>query len=121
MQIQVNTDHNIEGHEALANHVTGTVKSALSRFSDHITRVAIHLSDATGHKNSKDDKHCVIEARLEGRQPIAATHHAETVHQAVNGAADKLARSIESSLGRLHDHKTHSSDHSLTEPTLPDA
>ena len=53
MQIQVNTDHNIEGHEALANDVTGTVKSALSRFSDHITRVAIHLSDANWHKSSR--------------------------------------------------------------------
>ena len=45
MQIQVNTDHKIEGHEALAAQVRGVVKNALSRMSDHITRVEVHLSD----------------------------------------------------------------------------
>jgi hypothetical protein len=43
------------------------------------------------------------EARLEGRQPIAVTHQAATVEQALEGAADKLKRSIESTLGRLRD------------------
>ena len=32
MQIQINTDHNIEGHEALAAQVSGVVENALSRF-----------------------------------------------------------------------------------------
>ena len=38
MQVQINTDHNIEGHEALADQVRGVVESALTRLSDHITR-----------------------------------------------------------------------------------
>jgi len=45
MQIQVNTDHNIDGHEALAAHVSGLVESALDRASEYITRVEVHLSD----------------------------------------------------------------------------
>lgn len=45
-----------------------------------------------------------MEARLEGRQPIAVTHEAATGHQAIDGAADKLERFIESTLGRLRDH-----------------
>ena len=40
MQIQINTDSNIEGREELAIHVKGVVASVLSRFSDRITRVA---------------------------------------------------------------------------------
>ena len=39
MQTQINTDHNIKGHEALAAQVSGVGESALSHFSDHITRV----------------------------------------------------------------------------------
>ena len=34
MQIQINTDHNIENHEAVAAQVLGVVESALSRLSD---------------------------------------------------------------------------------------
>ena len=107
MQIQINTDHNIEGHEALAAQVSGVVESALSRFSDHITRVEVHLSDENSDKKGgQNDKRCVMEARLEGRQPIAVTHQAATLDEAVDGAADKLARLIESTLGRMRDQRS---------------
>ena len=101
MQIQINTDHNIDGREALAAQVSGTVESALSRFSDHITRVEVHLSDENSAKSGHNDKRCMMEARLEGRQPIAVTHEAPELDQAVDGAADKLARSIENTIGKL--------------------
>ena len=45
MQIITNTDVNIEGNEALSRQVSSVVEAALSRFSDHITRVEVHLSD----------------------------------------------------------------------------
>lgn len=107
MQIQVNTDHNIEGHEQFASHVRGIVESALNRFSERITRVEVHLSDENGGKGGQADKRCVMEARLEGRQPTAVTHHAATVDQAIDGAADKLVSSIDSTLGRLRDQNSH--------------
>ena len=100
MQIQINTDHHIEGHEALTAWAAGEVKSALNRHSGHITRVEVHLSEENGHKGGQSNKRCVMEARLEGRPPMAVTHHAESLHQAVTGAADKLNRLIESTLGR---------------------
>ena len=100
MQIQLNTDGNIEGHEELATQVSSVVESALKRFSDHITRVEVHLSDENSEKkDGNDDMRCMMEARLEGRQPIAVTHQAATLDQAVEGAADKLTRLIESTLG----------------------
>lgn len=110
MQIQVNTDHNIEGHEALAAHVSGVVESALSRISEHISRVEVHLSDETRHKSGHDDKRCMMEARLEGRHPVAVTHEAATLDEAVDGAADKLTRVIDNTLGRLHDQKSRRTD-----------
>jgi ribosome-associated translation inhibitor RaiA len=104
MQIQVNTDHVIEGHESLAVHVSAVVKSSLARVSSHVTRVEVHLSDEDGPRTSKGDKRCMMEARLEKRQPFAVTCHAETVHQAVKGASEKLIRMIESDLDRKQDH-----------------
>jgi len=110
MQIQINTDRNIPGHEALTTQVSGVVDSALSRFSDRITRVEVHLSDENSHKSGQKDKRCMIEARIEGRQPIAVTHQAATVDLAVDGAAGKLTRMIESTFGRLQDQQSHRTD-----------
>lgn len=110
MQIQINTDHNIEGNEAMAARVRGIVKSAVSRISDHITRVEVHLSNESSHKSSQNDKHCMMEARLQSRQPIAVAHQAATLDQAVEGAADKLTRLIESTLGQLHDQERRRND-----------
>ena len=111
MQIKINTDCNIEGREALAAQVSGVVESALSRTSDHITRVEVHLSDENSNKKGgNDNMRCVMEARLEGRRPIAVTREAATLDQAVDGAADKLSRMIESNLGRLRDQKSHRTD-----------
>jgi ribosome-associated translation inhibitor RaiA len=104
VHIQVNTDKNIEGSEELARKVRATVEDALSRYSDRITRVEVHLSDENSHKSGQDDKRCMIEARVEGRSPTAVTHQAATLDQAVDGAADKLQRALDSALGRLRDH-----------------
>jgi len=119
MQIQVNTGHNIEGHKALAAQVSGVVESALSRFSDRITRVEVHLSDENSDKKvGHDAMRCMMEARLEGRQPIAVTYQAASLDEAVDGAADKLTRMIESTLGRLRDQERlrTAPDPSLSEP-----
>lgn len=100
MQIQINTDHNIAGHESLSTWATTEVKNALSHHVGHITRVEVHLNDEKGNKSGPADKRCMIEARVEGHQPLAVTHHADNLHQAVTGAAEKLNRLIESALGR---------------------
>ena len=105
MHIEVSTDNSIDGSEALTNHIKGLVKNALVHFGDQITRVEVHLSDANAGKTGQDDKHCMIEARLEGRQPTAVKHAAATLDQATKGAADKLKSSLESALGKLSDHR----------------
>jgi ribosome-associated translation inhibitor RaiA len=121
VQVQINTDRNIEGHEALAAQVSSVVESALSRFSDSITRVEVHLSDENSDKKGgNDNMRCVMEARLEGRQPVAVTHQAATVDQSVDGAADKLTRMIESTLGQLRDEKRRRTDPPLPEAELPE-
>jgi ribosome-associated translation inhibitor RaiA len=120
MKVLINTDHNIGGHEVLAAQVSGVVKNALSRLSDHITRVEVHLSDDNGDKSGNNNKRCVMEARLEARQPIAVTDQAATLDQAVDGAANKLTRLIEHTLGRLHAEKSRRTDPPLPAPELAD-
>ena len=102
MQIELSTDHNIEGKERLGARVEELVTHALGKFSDAISRVEVHLSDEISSKSgSKGQTRCVMEARLEGRKPIAVDDKAASVDQAVKGAAKKLANSVETIVGRL--------------------
>jgi ribosome-associated translation inhibitor RaiA len=101
MKIQVNTGAHVDGHDRLAAHVGATVEQALGHFRDHITRVEVHLSDENADKGGLHDHRCMLEARLEGRQPVAVTEHAATQDQAVHGAAQKLAHLLDSTFGRV--------------------
>jgi hypothetical protein len=47
----------------------------------------------------------MIEARLEGRQPIAVTNQADTHDQAVSGAIDKLAACLDTIINKLSNHQ----------------
>jgi len=104
MNIQINTDNNIEGSDELTQQMQAEVESALERFAEHITRVEVHLSDENSSHKGGTDKRCVMEARLEGMQPVVVTEQAENMEQAVHGAADKLKNRLEHELGRLSDH-----------------
>lgn len=118
MQIQINTGPNIHVHEVLAAEISGVVESALSRFSDRITRVEVHLSDENSDKKvGHDAMRCLMEARLEGRQPIAVSDQAANVGEAIDGAAEKLAAMIESTLGRQRHQERHRTD---PDPSPPD-
>lgn len=107
MQININTDKTIEHSPGLDEHVESVVQDAIQRFQDQITRVEAHLSQDLKHKSADGENRCMLEARVTGYQPIAVTDHAPTLHQAINGAAGKLKRAIDSALGRLHDKHLH--------------
>jgi hypothetical protein len=102
MHIQINTDKNIKGDDALAQQVEAVVRKSLGHLSERITRVEIHLSDENSDKKSGiEDKRCLLEARPVGLQPLSVNHRAVTLQQAVYGAVEKLKRSLDSTLGRL--------------------
>ena len=104
MHVQINTDSNIDGRERLLAHVTGVVEGALGRFNDRITRVEVHLSDQGGPEHGPYGKRCMMEARLRGRKPTAVIHDAKTLDRAIEGAVDKLHRSLTRGLARLRHH-----------------
>ena len=104
MTIQINTDNNLNVHEAFGSKLDGLLSEELSRFSEHITRLEVHLSDENGSKNALNDKRCLLEARLEGRQPIVVTQAGHNYEQAVHGAIDKLKSSLDTIVGRMRSH-----------------
>lgn len=104
MTIQFNTDNNIAGSDRLNEYFSGTLAESLSRFSDQITSLQVHLTDENSSKEGQNDKRCLLEARLEGLQPIAVTNHANTIEMAVKGAVDKLKSSLDTVIGRMRNH-----------------
>ena len=104
MRIQINHDDHIRPSAARSQEIEATVRSALDRFGDSVTWVQVHLSDENGPRFAADDKRCLIEARVAHREPIAVSHRATNVHQAVSGAAGKLRRSLDQALDRQRSH-----------------
>ena len=107
MQINVNTDKTIDHTPGLDEHVQTVVGAAVQRFGEQITRIEVHLSDENSEKSVDGGSLCTLEARVTGYKPVAVSNHAATLHQAINGASDKLKRAIDSALGRLHDKNLH--------------
>ena len=58
------------------------------------------LATSTHRKGGPDDIRCMAEARPEGRDPIAVTHHDATMPKAVGVALDKLRAAVDSDLGK---------------------
>jgi len=103
MLLQVRTDNHIENTEALQETVRAEVEGSLTpHYSDRLRRVEIYLQDTNSHKGGID-KRCTIEAHPAGHATVVAHAQAATIDEAVSGAADKLLRALDHTLGRLND------------------
>ena len=82
MQVQFNADKTIDGHERMQVYFSEVIAESFKRFEDKITRVEVHVGDENNDKFGVDDKRCMIEVRLSGKNPLAVTHHADTIEKA---------------------------------------
>jgi ribosome-associated translation inhibitor RaiA len=105
MQIKVNTDRTIERHQGLDEHVRSVVQDTIGRFGDHVTRVDVHLRNEHKEKQADGGNNCMMEALVTGYHPVVVHDHAINLHQAVANAGNKLARALDSALGRLEGRK----------------
>jgi ribosome-associated translation inhibitor RaiA len=103
MQIYVRTDTNIDSGDTLTAYVEREVAAALSRFSDHITRIEVHLSDESGGRAGGAAIRCMLQARPAGQTPVTVTDDAATVDAALAGAIHRLTHLLESHEGRQED------------------
>jgi ribosomal subunit interface protein len=101
MQIQVNSDNHIQSSKRLEEWVRTTIESTLDRYAEDLTRVEVHLSDENGEKPGPHDLRCQLEARPKGHQPISVTHKADSLEQAIDGAAEKLEHKLDHLFGKL--------------------
>lgn len=106
MNIQVNTDHNIEGSEELNAFIDSSFSAKFDRFSNALTRIIVHLSDENAGKPGSNDKRCLLEARVANHQPVVVSHHADNISDAIETAADKLLRSLDSMADRMTSHES---------------
>ncbi len=101
MQVQLNTDKNIEGTARLETFVTEKVNSGLKHFVENITRIEVHLSDQNADKGGSDDIHCKIEARLESLQPVIVVGKSGTKEKALDEAVDKMKAKLGTVMGKI--------------------
>ncbi|MEH6750782.1 MAG: HPF/RaiA family ribosome-associated protein [Paracoccaceae bacterium] len=101
MQFQLNTDHNIQGDDRLAEVAEAVVTGALGNLTGRLSRVEVHLADANGAKGGADDIRCTVEARPEGMQPQTVTHNDADVDAALRGGAKKIRALLDSEFGKL--------------------
>lgn len=95
MTIQFDTDNNIAGIEEIANPLSDSIANLLSRFIDKISQLEVNLSDEDSQEDGQNNKRCMLQAHIDGMQPIAITNQASTLDSAFKGAIDKLKTSLE--------------------------
>jgi len=103
MQIQIFT----QGHDVpdpLRGYVERNLTEVLKHFADRLTRVEVHLKDLNSSKKNGVDKHCLIEARPRGMDPVAAEHDASEYKDAFHQAALKLERALQHRIEKRKEH-----------------
>jgi len=104
MIIQLNTDKNLTIHQEYEDKIQSQINTALSRFSDLITRIEVHLSDENGSKDGLDDKRCLLEAKIIGKEPLAVTNLGDNYDLAIAGALTKMKSALETIAGKMKAH-----------------
>ncbi len=100
MKVRIDHDDHVRASQERSGEIEQLVHAHLGRFGELITSVQVHLSDENGPRVTPGDRRCLMEARLAGREPIVVRHRADSVKQAVSGAASRLERAIDESRDR---------------------
>lgn len=102
MHVQINAAEGIKVSEALAQHIHRSLETVEKRFGDRVTRIEVHLKDINGPKGGPD-KHCMLEARLRGLDPMKAESTSEDAYNGVRLAAERLEKVLDKRIGKLAD------------------
>ena len=102
MHVKVNTSNGIENKDSLERWAADYLNEQLRRFNQDITAIEVQLTDENqADKGGISDKRCMLEARVNGREPIAVTNFAPDQDLAFRGATEKLAHALDHALGKL--------------------
>jgi ribosome-associated translation inhibitor RaiA len=107
MQIRVNADEHIDSNEELTLRIEGVVEGSLDRYQDRVTLVEVHLSRLTHHHGGGRDMCCRMEAHVGALKPVAESHEAFTLTEAIHAASAKLERAIHDEFHQRRPKATH--------------
>jgi hypothetical protein len=105
--VQINTDNQIKSDAEANERLEQRVRERLARFEERLTRFEVHISDVDGPRGGADDKRASLEARPNGLAPVGVVADADSIDAAVSTAADKAARALERTFGKLTNRKGH--------------
>ena len=106
MHVQITHAEDLSTDAGLRDRIEAEVRDALGRFEREVTGVVLHFNDQNaGSERSGSDKYCSLEAHPAGHQPVAVHHVAGTLELAASGAAAKMARKLDGTIGKRSDVK----------------
>lgn len=103
MHIQINSDKNIDININSKQIYKSKTEKKLERFENIISRIEVHLSDENAEKSGLNDKKCLIEARMQNRQPIIVTDTSDVIEKSFASALNKLTRKLDTIVGKMRD------------------
>lgn len=90
--------------DPLRAYVEHNLNEVLQHHAERLTRLEVHLKDQNSTRKNGIDKHCLIEARPRGMDPVTAEHDATEFRDAVHQAVLKLERVLQHRFGKRESH-----------------
>lgn len=100
MQTIINPADDMALSDAFTGHVHKSLEKVDTRFGDWLTRVEVFVKDVNGPKGGID-KHCRMEARPRGSEPVVIDHQDKDAYICMTRAAGKLEKALERRRGQL--------------------
>jgi ribosome-associated translation inhibitor RaiA len=101
MQVIINPAEKVELSDAFSEHIHRALEKVDRRFGDWLTRTEVFIKDINGPKGGVD-KHCRMEARPRGSDPIVVEHQDTDSYTCVTRTAEKLASALDKKHGRMN-------------------
>ncbi len=101
MIVQINGHSHADVDSRKITWMQTALGEEFARFADQISRVEVHFSDENGvDRKGSDDIRCLMEVRLNGKQPINVESRRDSVENAFREAASAMLRRMESLHGK---------------------
>ncbi len=85
---------NLQTSAAIEAWVRRKLVGVFRRYGAKMTAIEVHFEDVNGTKRGDNDARCVMEARVNGREPVAIRARADDLYAAIDAAARKLDAAI---------------------------
>lgn len=97
MQLEIESE-NLDVTDALEQYARDKLGKIEKRWDDRITRIRVFIEDTNSTTKGGNDKHCTMEARVTGIDPVVAKTTADEAYAAIKTTVDKLSRALEHEL-----------------------